>query len=263
MEFGEKLFKLRKEKGLSQESLAEKIGTTRQAISKWENNQGFPETERLLMLGNVFEVSIDYLLKNDDSIIREDKEGYYVSGEMAEGFLLNEKKQSKSIALGISSFILATIPYTIFNGITKISIIPTLIFIMMGVLSFISLIFIDENKYALLKKEKLIFDSNYLKNLKLKYKEVRKRYIAILAISICIIVVGGFPFLLVKKEFINYDILSLYYPVCICLLSVGAYIFIRALSIMEAYELLVKNDEYTNKITFKITGKLREKINRL
>lgn len=63
MTFGEKLFKLRKEKGFSQENLAEKLNTTRQAISKWENGQGFPETEKLLMIGNIFEVSIDYLLK--------------------------------------------------------------------------------------------------------------------------------------------------------------------------------------------------------
>ena len=45
MNFGEKLFKLRKEKGLSQEALAQHLGTTRQAVSKWENNQGFPEIE--------------------------------------------------------------------------------------------------------------------------------------------------------------------------------------------------------------------------
>lgn len=64
MTFGEKLFKLRKEKGLSQEALAEKVNTTRQAISKLENGQGFPETEKLLMIGNIFEVSIDYLLKD-------------------------------------------------------------------------------------------------------------------------------------------------------------------------------------------------------
>lgn len=41
MTFGERLFKLRKEKGLSQEALAEQLNTTRQAISKWENNQGY------------------------------------------------------------------------------------------------------------------------------------------------------------------------------------------------------------------------------
>ena len=65
MNLGEKIYKLRKEKGLSQEALAELVGTTRQAISKWENNQGYPETEKLLMLSNVFEVSIDFLLKDE------------------------------------------------------------------------------------------------------------------------------------------------------------------------------------------------------
>ena len=63
MTFGEKLFTLRKEKGFSQEALAEKLNTTRQAISKWENNQGYPETEKLLMLSNIFELSVDDLLK--------------------------------------------------------------------------------------------------------------------------------------------------------------------------------------------------------
>lgn len=48
MDFGEKLLKLRKENGMSQEALAEKLDTTRQAISKWENSQGYPETEKLL-----------------------------------------------------------------------------------------------------------------------------------------------------------------------------------------------------------------------
>ena len=62
MNLGEKLYKLRKETGLSQEALAEQMKTSRQAISKWENNQGYPETEKLLQLSNIFGVSVDYLL---------------------------------------------------------------------------------------------------------------------------------------------------------------------------------------------------------
>lgn len=65
MTFGEKLFKLRKDKGFSQEALAEQLNTTRQAISKWENNQVYPETDKLLMLSNIFEVSVDSLLKEN------------------------------------------------------------------------------------------------------------------------------------------------------------------------------------------------------
>lgn len=63
MNLGEKIYKLRKEKGLSQESLAEQVKTTRQAISKWENNQGYPKTEKLLQLSIILGVSTDYLLK--------------------------------------------------------------------------------------------------------------------------------------------------------------------------------------------------------
>lgn len=54
MNLGEKIYKLRKEKGLSQEALAELVGTTRQAISKWENNQGYPETESRFFLTTIF-----------------------------------------------------------------------------------------------------------------------------------------------------------------------------------------------------------------
>ena len=83
MNLGEKIYKLRKERNLSQEALAEFVGTTRQAISKWENNQGYPETEKLMLLSNVFEVSIDFLLKDEKTESSADEKGYYVSREMA------------------------------------------------------------------------------------------------------------------------------------------------------------------------------------
>ena len=92
MNLGEKIYKLRKEKSISQEALAEMIGTTRQAISKWETNKGYPETEKLLMLSNVFEVSVDFLLKDEKSETSIDEKGYYVSREMATSYIANEKK---------------------------------------------------------------------------------------------------------------------------------------------------------------------------
>lgn len=91
MTFGEKLYKLRKEKEMSQEALAEQVHTTRQAISKWENNQGFPETEKLMIISNIFEVSIDYLLKCSEELPLPSIDGYYVSREKAEAWILHEK----------------------------------------------------------------------------------------------------------------------------------------------------------------------------
>ncbi|HOL12748.1 MAG TPA: helix-turn-helix transcriptional regulator, partial [Bacillota bacterium] len=63
MDFSEKLRTLRKQHGLSQEELAHRLGVSRQAVSKWENGQGFPDTDKLLVLSNMFAVSLDYLLK--------------------------------------------------------------------------------------------------------------------------------------------------------------------------------------------------------
>ena len=60
--FGRRLRALRREGGMSQEALAERLEVSRQAVSKWENDLGFPETEKLLRLGELFGVSMDDLL---------------------------------------------------------------------------------------------------------------------------------------------------------------------------------------------------------
>ena len=65
MTLGEKLSKLRKEYNYTQEQLAEIIGVSRQSISKWESDIAYPETEKLIELGKLFECSMDYLLKED------------------------------------------------------------------------------------------------------------------------------------------------------------------------------------------------------
>lgn len=65
MAFSEKLYALRKKSGLSQEQLAEQLGVSRQAISKWESGQSIPENATMLVLSNHFHVSLDYLMKDD------------------------------------------------------------------------------------------------------------------------------------------------------------------------------------------------------
>ena len=62
MTFGEKLSKLRKEYNYSQEQLAGILGISRQSISKWESNIAYPETDKLIKMGQLFECSMDYLL---------------------------------------------------------------------------------------------------------------------------------------------------------------------------------------------------------
>ena len=59
MTTGEKIAKLRKDNNYTQEDLADIMGVSRQSISKWEGDQAFPETEKLIALSKFFHVSID------------------------------------------------------------------------------------------------------------------------------------------------------------------------------------------------------------
>ena len=64
MNFGEKLLKLRTQYNLSQEELAYKLGVSRQAVSKWELGPSLPETGSIICISDLFNVSLDYLLKD-------------------------------------------------------------------------------------------------------------------------------------------------------------------------------------------------------
>lgn len=83
MSFGENLKTVRKQRNVTQEQLAEMLDVSRQAISKWESDSGYPETEKLVLLSQKLDVSIDYLL-NDESNIAENQAVVYVpSGKIA------------------------------------------------------------------------------------------------------------------------------------------------------------------------------------
>ena len=70
MSFGDNLKEIRKQRKITQEDLAELLNVSRQAISKWESGNGYPETEKLIMISRELNISLDYLL-NDASHIAE------------------------------------------------------------------------------------------------------------------------------------------------------------------------------------------------
>lgn len=65
IQFGDKLKKLRQESGRSQEKLAEELDVSRQAVYKWEANKGYPDIDKLIKISDVFNVTIDDLIKKD------------------------------------------------------------------------------------------------------------------------------------------------------------------------------------------------------
>lgn len=65
MTFAEKLKSIRKQAGMSQEQLAEKLGVSRQAVTKWETDAGIPDMENIMAVSALFDISIDELLSNE------------------------------------------------------------------------------------------------------------------------------------------------------------------------------------------------------
>ena len=107
IEISNKLVKLRKQAGLSQEELADKLGLSRQAVSKWERAEASPDTDNLICLAKLYGVSLDELLSTEDdpeTIIREQVkkddgveeksnhkgEGIHIVGDEGESVTIND-----------------------------------------------------------------------------------------------------------------------------------------------------------------------------
>ena len=68
MDFSSKLREIRKKENLTQEEFAEKIFVSRNAVAKWETNRGYPDIQNLITISDIFEISLDELIKEDKNV---------------------------------------------------------------------------------------------------------------------------------------------------------------------------------------------------
>lgn len=72
MTIADRIQSLRKSKGMSQEELADKVGVSRQSVSKWESEQASPDLDKIVIMSDIFEVTTDYLLKGIEPVNSDD-----------------------------------------------------------------------------------------------------------------------------------------------------------------------------------------------
>lgn len=113
MELGKQIKKYRSSINLSQEQLAERIFVSRQTISNWENNKNYPDIKSLLLLSEVFEVSLDDLVKGDLEEMKKQ-----ISGED----IRKLKKLSFILTAGFIAVIVTPIPLVRFMGFAGIAV---------------------------------------------------------------------------------------------------------------------------------------------
>ena len=107
MTLGEKIAKQRKELNYTQEQLADILGVSRQSISKWESDIAYPETEKLIELGKIFDCSMDYLLKED--VMEKDGAQTTIFSEISKKASTQENKEKSKKILKIVGIILGVV----------------------------------------------------------------------------------------------------------------------------------------------------------
>ncbi len=121
MSFGERLSKLRKGNNYTQEQLADILGVTRQSVSKWESNLTYPETEKLIHLSKLYNVSIDYIIKDDIEVpqyqeVRSIAEQNKVPVSAVSGEIMIRAQDGKSV---IKCFKVVSYPVSKGKGVPK------------------------------------------------------------------------------------------------------------------------------------------------
>ncbi|NLL78458.1 MAG: helix-turn-helix transcriptional regulator [Clostridiales bacterium] len=98
IEIANRLVQLRKQNNLSQEALAEKLGISRQAVSKWERAEASPDTDNLILLARLYGVSLDDLLQTEDEIPRPEEEIQEEKEDTPEG---SKKEEEEYVHIGL------------------------------------------------------------------------------------------------------------------------------------------------------------------
>ena len=114
MNIADRIQNLRKLKGISQEELADKVGVSRQAVSKWESEQSFPDIDKIIIMSDFFNVTTDYILKGIETKEHTNKitananifviaaTALNFIGLMASSAVWHEKQDSLAIVIGLT-----------------------------------------------------------------------------------------------------------------------------------------------------------------
>lgn len=109
MSLGSKLKKQREAKGISQEEVAKSLNLTRQSISKWENDKGYPDIENLVLLSEFYQVSLDELMRKDTQIKEDVANGSAEATAALEGDKAKQAESKEQKDEGVLLLILAIV----------------------------------------------------------------------------------------------------------------------------------------------------------
>lgn len=269
MILAEKITKLRKQRGWSQEELASMLNISRQSVSKWESTASIPDLDKIIKLSELFGVSTDYLLKDEmeedttetvfsDDIPEENGEQLRsVSLEEANTYMTLVEKSAKKIAAGVAACILSPVLLILLGGLTDYGMLSItedmaggigtsiLLLIIAGAVTVFILNGMKLDKYEYLEKEGLSLQYGVAGIVEVKKEEFESIFKICIAVGVVLCIISAVP-LMVAAAFQAAEIVFVY---CVALLLVliafGVFLFVWAGMIHGSYQKLLEEGDYT------------------
>lgn len=143
MSLGEKLLKLRKKKGLSQEEVADILHVTRQTVSKWETDQSMPDFDKVVPICNLYEISTEELFHDEVSTVREGEE------VLEENTILDQNynhKKALFTTIAVMLYILSVVVIIFFSTVLRSPIVGVCVFFLVIAVATGMLIYVEMTK---------------------------------------------------------------------------------------------------------------------
>lgn len=261
MIFADKLVRLRRKNGWSQEDLADKMEVSRQAVSKWESAQSVPDLDKILRLSDLFGVTTDYLLRDeledeeftdgpDASPVRR------VTLAQANDFLAWRKSAARRIATGVFLCVTAVIPLLLLAAATRVPAchvsenvaagvgLVSLLALVAGAVATFILCGARNAPYEFLDKEPFETEYGITGMVRERQKAYKGAYTRLNVLGACICVLSPIPLLLgafTEREVLTVILLA----VTLALAGVGAVCFILAGVPWASMEKLLQEGDFT------------------
>ncbi len=289
MILADKIADLRKKNGWSQEELANQLGVSRQAVSKWESALSIPDLDKIVKMSLIFGVSTDYLLKDSLEAGRESEEVMecntaelgmdgkaiqMISMESANVYLELLQQISSKIALGVSLCILSPIMLIGLTGVSDqkegmilsaeaaVGIGMTILLLMVAVAAAIFIIYGRKiEAYDFLEKEPIELTygvKGLVEKEKLGYEAAHSRKL-VLGIVLCIL--SAVPIMVLAVSDKNGMLTIVGVNLCLILVSVGVYLLVSTGIVYGGFQRLLEEGDYTR--NQKIENKRNDVINKI
>ncbi|MBQ8188611.1 MAG: helix-turn-helix transcriptional regulator [Lachnospiraceae bacterium] len=273
MTLGEKITLLRKQKGWSQEELADKLDISRQSVSKWESNASVPDLDKIIKLSVIFSVSTDYLLKDEEQNLPMSEDvveldGYEeevptrkVTMEEATTYMDIIKEISTPFALAVSLCVFSPICMIVMGGLAEFGAIAWsedragslgMIIMFLFLIVAVPVIIINSlkvSKYEYLEKNKLALEYGVKEAVAERKEAYAPTFYKSIAVGVAIVLAGVLLLVIpaiVYQEEKMVEIGEVYaLGAMLTLVAVATFFFVKSSWIYSGFEKLLQEGDYT------------------